>query len=68
MRLHRFYLAEKIGSKKELVIDSPELVNQISRVFRLGTGDKVIVFDGSGNDFECEIIREASPREGVSCS
>lgn len=64
MRLHRFYLAEKIGSKKELVIDSPELVNQISRVFRLGTGDKVIVFDGSGNDFECEIIREASPRGG----
>ncbi len=60
MRLHRFYIAEKIGSQKELVIDSPELVNQISRVFRLGAGDKVIVFDGSGNDFECVIVHEAS--------
>lgn len=56
MRLHRFYITEKIGSKKELVIDSPELVNQISRVFRLGSGDKIVVFDGSGNDFECVLL------------
>jgi len=61
MRLHRFYISEKIGSQKELVINSAELVNQITRVFRLKTGDRVVLFDGSGNDFECEIC-EVKPR------
>lgn len=60
MRLHRFYINEKIGSKKELVIDSTSIVNQITRVLRLDAGDKVIVFDGSGNDFECEILPEVT--------
>ena len=64
MRLHRFYISEKIGSQKELVIDSAELVNQISRVFRLRTGDRVILFDGSGSDFECEICEDSIDTRG----
>lgn len=55
MRLHRFYIREKINSQKEIVIRSEELNNQIFRVFRLKTGDKVILFDGSGLDYECSI-------------
>lgn len=55
MRLHRFYIPNKIGSQKEIVINSSELINQIKRVFRLKKGDSVVMFDGSGNDFECLI-------------
>ncbi|MEI6396525.1 MAG: RsmE family RNA methyltransferase [Candidatus Taylorbacteria bacterium] len=60
MRLHRFFLTEninggKIGAQKEFSIESAELTNQIRRVFRLKNADKVIIFDGSGFDFECEI-------------
>lgn len=55
MRLHRFYISEKIDSQKEITVHSAELVNQILRVFRLKTGDSVILFDGSGNDYKCTI-------------
>lgn len=55
MRLHRFYIDEPIGSKRELIVDSSELANQIFRVFRLKKGDKAVLFDGSGSDYECEI-------------
>lgn len=55
MRLHRFYIQESIGSQKEITVQSDELINQITRVFRLKIGDAVILFDGSGNDYECTI-------------
>ncbi|MDQ2933251.1 MAG: 16S rRNA (uracil(1498)-N(3))-methyltransferase [bacterium] len=55
MRLHRFYTTETIGSKTEVTINSAEFTNQIRRVFRLKTGDSVILFDGSGFDYECSI-------------
>lgn len=55
MRLHRFFVREPIGPKKEVSVHSDELVNQISRVFRLKSGDPVILFDGSGNDYESVI-------------
>ncbi len=55
MRLHRFYISENIGNKKEITIESVEQVNQIRRVFRLIVGDLIVVFDGSGNDYECRI-------------
>ena len=64
MRLHRFYISEKMlnsggkiaGVQTELCVKSAELVNQIRRVFRLKNGDAVILFDGSGFDYECEIV------------
>lgn len=55
MRLHRFYIDEKIGSKKELAIPAG-IADQIFKVFRLKNGDKAILFDGSGSDHECEIV------------
>ncbi len=64
MRLHRFYHSEKIGDKKELTISSADFANQISRVFRLSVGDKVVVFDGSGNDYVCELL-EVKPRRPI---
>jgi 16S rRNA (uracil1498-N3)-methyltransferase len=55
MRLHRFFIEETVGAKTELKIHSAELANQIRRVFRLKKGDSVVVFDGSGFDYECRI-------------
>ncbi|MFA6458840.1 MAG: RsmE family RNA methyltransferase [Candidatus Paceibacterota bacterium] len=56
MRLHRFYIPTPIGSDKNLRIESEDMIHQIRKVFRLGVGDKVIVFDGSGFDYICEIL------------
>ena len=55
MRLHRFYINQAVGIQKELVVESSDLVHQIRTVFRLKTGDDVVVFDGSGSDFQCRI-------------
>ena len=55
MRLHRFYVTQIIGDKKEIEIHSPELIHQIKNVFRLNVRDKVIIFNGTGFDYECNI-------------
>ena len=55
MRLHRFFVNEPVGERRQLTLNSVELVHQVSRVFRLGVGDSIIIFDGSGYDFECSI-------------
>lgn len=55
MRLHRFYISEPVGSQKRVSIASDELANQVMKVFRMRRGDKVVLFDGSGNDFESVI-------------
>jgi len=56
MRLHRFYINQEVGAQKELKIESPEFVHQVHSVFRLKSGDEVIVFDGSGSDFLCRVM------------
>ena len=55
MRLHHFYINEKIGDKKEIVVNSLELIHQISKVFRLKSGNEVVIFDGSGSDYRCSV-------------
>jgi 16S rRNA (uracil1498-N3)-methyltransferase len=56
MRLHRFYINEKVGGRGEITLADSELIHQMVNVFRFGNHDKVILFDGSGFEFECEII------------
>jgi len=56
MRLHRFYINQKVGENKELIIPDQELASQLSKVFRFNTGDQVIVFDGSGFEYVSEIV------------
>ena len=55
MRLHRFYISEKIGNKTEVILDNSDVVHQIRKVFRLKKADLLIIFDGSGSDFTCGI-------------
>ena len=54
MRLHRFYFNQEIADRNEVVIDNEKLLHQITSVFRLKSGDKIVLFDGSGNDYICE--------------
>lgn len=64
MRLHRFYTTQTIGTKtsfdtdvrpREIEISEERIVHQVRNVFRLGSGDKIILFNGEGVDFESEI-------------
>jgi 16S rRNA (uracil1498-N3)-methyltransferase len=57
MRLHRFFLKQNIGDGLTLEIFEERIVHQVRNVFRLEAGDRVIVFDGSGFDFESEITQ-----------
>jgi 16S rRNA (uracil1498-N3)-methyltransferase len=56
MRLHRFYVEQKIGEDGEITLADSELIHQMVNVFRFKSGDKVILFDGSGFEYETEII------------
>jgi 16S rRNA (uracil1498-N3)-methyltransferase len=55
MRLHRFYINQKIGEMGEITLTDSELIHQLVNVFRFKAGDKVILFDGSGFEYEAEI-------------
>lgn len=61
MRLHRFYITEKIEGKNVTISDR-DLIHQWRKVFRYNVGSQVIVFDGSG--VECRaVIAKMSPSE-----
>ncbi len=68
MKLHRFFLGPeltlKAGHNAPIHAPSLELLNQLKKVFRLSTGDKVILFDNSGYDYAATI--EGFDKEGVS--
>lgn len=55
MRLHRFFVDRDFGQSTSIRIEDEELVHQIRKVFRLKDGDDVIVFNGTGFDYECKI-------------
>lgn len=55
MRLHRFYSPTQIGADAYVTVRSADLVHQIRRVFRMKEGDHIILFNGTGFDYECKI-------------
>jgi 16S rRNA (uracil1498-N3)-methyltransferase len=63
--LKRFYLAEKVQTQSEVVISGSDARHMV-KVLRLKPGDKVVVFDGSGFDYEAEIISTSSETVGAS--
>lgn len=56
MRLHRFYTKHIIDKETINSFAQLGLVHQLSRVFRLHSGDNCIFFDGSGNEYVSEIV------------
>lgn len=55
MKVHRFFVEEEIGERKTLEIKTEHLLHQWRNVLRFVAGDKVVLFDGRGSDFLCEI-------------
>lgn len=51
MRLHRFFIQQKLGNDNAITITQASLINQLKNVFRFQKGDKIILFDNSGYDF-----------------
>lgn len=73
MRLHRFYSHTPLGHTVEYIKDE-HLVHQWRNVFRYNVGSEVVIFDGSGNEYNAVIelltnreakIRLVSEHKGV---
>lgn len=60
MRLHRFYIEQQLAEGKIIslhsdVLTDSAIIHQWKNVFRLKAGERVILFDGSGFDYEATI-------------
>ncbi len=66
MRLHRFYINEKVGDQKQITLPDADLAHQLGNVFRLKTGDQIIIFDGSGFEYVSQI--QVFSRESITLS
>lgn len=64
MRLHRFFIGQKILESGEITLTDKNLIHQWGKVFRLKAGDRVILFDGTGFDYVSEIV-SLNKNEGV---
>lgn len=64
MRLHRFYIEEKLAGRNDIRVADEALLHQLKDVFRLEKGDSVIFFDGEGKDVTCR-IEMISKKEAV---
>src|SRR3989338_4303922 len=51
MRLHNFFIKQKIGDQNEITIDDSGLLNQWRHVLRLNTGATVVLLDNSGFEY-----------------
>ncbi|MEX0930489.1 MAG: RsmE family RNA methyltransferase [Candidatus Paceibacterota bacterium] len=61
MRIDRFYLSEPVSGDIITVTDA-DVIHQWMRVFRMKKGSKLVVFDGSGAEYEA-IIRTIQPEK-----
>ncbi len=55
MRLHRFFVEQKLNPSERVVIEDEKLLHQWRNVLRLEAGDQVVLFDGFGQDHLCEL-------------
>ena len=62
MRHRRFRVHKELIRGQEAVIEDREEIRHISRVLRLGSGDKVTLFDGEGKEYPACIKRLSSDR------
>lgn len=55
MRLHRFYIEGEVAVGDTLVVSPEKGAEQWRRVFHMVTGDKLLIFNGFGGTFLCEL-------------
>jgi 16S rRNA (uracil1498-N3)-methyltransferase len=63
MRLHRFFVDFNI-SQTEFGVKNEHLIHQWRHVFRYNTGSELILFDGSGYEYDC-LLKSLSNREAL---
>lgn len=56
MKLHRFFVEEKIPASGEFSVADETLLNQWRNVLRMEEGDKAILFNGDGSESLCEFV------------
>lgn len=56
MKLHRFFVEKKIPQSGEFSVVNEILLNQWRNVLRMEAGDKLVVFDGGGDEVFGEIV------------
>lgn len=64
MRLHRFFIEERIAPDIRLSIKDRKLLHQWTHVLRFKVGNEVVLFDGFGMDHRCELAT-LSEREAI---
>ena len=52
--MHRFFVPPEVVARQEVSL-GPELAHRLGRVLRLQPGDRVLLLDGSGREYEVEI-------------
>jgi RsmE family RNA methyltransferase len=56
MRLHRFFIEQKIQVTEDIHVPDPSLVHQLRNVFRLQVSDQVVLLDNSGLEYLVGIV------------
>lgn len=56
MRLHRFYIQDELSEGAEITSLDQERIHQWLSVFRFTAGDRVILFNGNGFEYEAEFL------------
>ena len=64
MRLHNFFIDQKIGEAKIIRLEDAELLHQLKNVFRLEKGEEIVLLDNSGFQFRSK-IELLSKKEGI---
>lgn len=56
MRLHRFFVEEKIPASGEFSVANETLLNQWRNVLRMEEGSSIVLFSGNGSESLCEFV------------
>ncbi len=56
MRLHNFFIDQKIGDSGTITVSDSGLLNQWRHVLRFNTGSSVVLFDNSGFEYTAQFI------------
>jgi len=62
----RRFLVTELGAAGDEAILPPDEAHHLTRVLRLGAGDRVVVFDGRGREFLAEVARAARGHAAVT--
>lgn len=67
MKLHRFYIEEKINKSDAITLSDRELIDQWRNVLRFQVGREIVLFDGTGTEFHGQIESLTKDTATVSC-